>query len=569
MAKMIPATIERNDPRRHGEYLVYDWMSDPQIPGYCFYSLPQKNHKHKMIGEVDFLYVCEQGMLCIEVKGGQDIYREGREWYSVNMKGEHNQIKDPFVQSRECMYALGRYLQDVYGSRSEEAQLQRGYCVVFPECISGCKGNDLVLEVMYDNRYELAEFKNFLKNSLGYWARLEEERHFGNGSRPLTPKQVQKMVDLLQADFGSVPSMKLEIQHIEDQMLALSDEQLDIVEDMHENKRLLVRGAAGTGKSLIALAKVRCSLAENKRVLYVCYNRNMARYAKANLPQDNECLEVKTFHSLLGAYLERDVYKCSKKELCTLFAEAGVAPQKFDVLVVDEGQDLMADYVWDVLDGFLEKGLERGEWAVFTDPNQSIFTGADEYTAGIEYLKELYNPAVYPLTKNWRNTKQIARRTSRLTAVPPSRHMKIDGPKVVAKRYIESDTALVKQLKKDVQSLLMGGTSAKSIVILSARALDRSSLRDVGEMCNLNIVEFDAGRGIKNGELSFSTVHAYKGLEASVVLYIDIPGFKSIENRQLNYVAMSRARALLYMYINEELDDEYDNMMDEGLDVFD
>ena len=84
MARMIPSTIERNDPRRNGEYMVFDWLSGSDIPGVCFYSLPQKNHVHKMIGEVDFLYICEQGMLCIEVKGGQDIYREERQWYSVN-----------------------------------------------------------------------------------------------------------------------------------------------------------------------------------------------------------------------------------------------------------------------------------------------------------------------------------------------------------------------------------------------------------------------------------------------------------------------------------------------------
>ena len=44
MARMIPSFIERNDPRRTGEYMVYDWLSNEVIPGIAFYSHPQNNH---------------------------------------------------------------------------------------------------------------------------------------------------------------------------------------------------------------------------------------------------------------------------------------------------------------------------------------------------------------------------------------------------------------------------------------------------------------------------------------------------------------------------------------------
>ena len=115
MARMIPSTIDRTDPRRKGEYMVFDWLSNPAIPGVCFYSLPQEKHPHKLIGEVDFLYICEKGMLCIEVKGGIDIYRTERKWYSVNKRKVANEIHDPFEQSRGCMFALKNLLKDTYG----------------------------------------------------------------------------------------------------------------------------------------------------------------------------------------------------------------------------------------------------------------------------------------------------------------------------------------------------------------------------------------------------------------------------------------------------------------------
>ena len=563
MAKMIPDTIERNDPRRKGEYMVYDWISDPSIPGYCFYSLPQTNHFHKMIGEVDFLYICNQGMLCIEVKGGQEIYRKERKWYSVNKRGIHNEIHDPFLQSRDCMYALGRYLEEVYGSQSVEERFQRGYCVVFPECIAKCKGNDIVTEVMFDNRYDLSEFKSFINNSLKYWADKEVEKHFGSGSIQLTSKQVNQMVDLLQADFGSIPSMRLSIQNVERQMLSMSDEQMDVFENMRGNRRLLVQGGAGTGKSLMALAEVRHSLSENKRVLYVCFNKNMAQYARKNLPQ-NANLNVKTFHALIGGYLEGDTYNLSLEDLCREYAEKGSAPDKEDVLVIDEGQDLMFDFVWETIDVFLKGGMERGKWIIFTDPNQNIFSNDLSYQNGIEYIRELCDPAVFNLTKNWRNTAQIIRRTSVLTSVPLARYMKIDGPKVVVRSNISGNASLVKQLKKDISSLIMGGTSAKDIVILSTKKMANSALNGISEVCNLRIVEPGNLNEAKNNQINYYTIQSFKGLESSIVLYVDIDGFMKKDQKRLNYVAMTRAKALLYMYFKDELVDEYDQVVDEG-----
>lgn len=562
MAKMFPSSIERKDPRRKGEYKVYDWFSDDSIPGYCFYSLPQEYHKHKLIGEVDFLYICEKGMLCVEVKGGKEVYRVDRQWYSKNQKDEINMIHDPFEQSRGCMFALGKLLEKTYGKFSTEHKLQRASCVIFPDCISKCKGDDISLDIMFDNRYELSDFKDFLYRSIQYWADKEIEKHFGNGSNPLSDKQVKQMVDLLRADFGSVPSLKLEIQDAEKQILQLSEEQLDIIDDMSENKHVLVQGGAGTGKSLLAIEKAANSLAKNKRVLYVCYNRNMVQYAKINLPDDDN-LTIKTFHSLLGSYIGEDSYKVTRKELCKKFEKSQKDPEKYDVLVIDEGQDLMADYIWEAMDKFLVKGLEKGEWIIFTDPNQSIFTEEAEYEDGMEYLKELYSPNIYSLRKNWRNTAQIGRRTSRLTFVPPAKHMKINGPNVVVQK-VNGSKELIKILKSDIYSLLMGGTPSKDIVILSTYKLENSVLCGISNMCNMKLHENKTLYDQKNSHLNYYTVQSFKGLESSVILYIDIPGFKSLQNRQMNYVAMTRARAMLYLYVDSNIMEEYDYMMDES-----
>ena len=140
MSKMIPNYIDHEDPRRNGERLVFELFSNEKIKGTTFYSMPQINHRHKMIGEVDFLYISQKGILCLEVKGGQDIFRKDRTWYSVNRMGVENEIKDPFKQAMDCMYALKKYLADTYGKNSPQANYLMGYGVIFPECIFTGKG---------------------------------------------------------------------------------------------------------------------------------------------------------------------------------------------------------------------------------------------------------------------------------------------------------------------------------------------------------------------------------------------------------------------------------------------
>ena len=222
MANLIPNEIDQEDSRRDGERLVFEWLSSDEIPGTAFYSLLQKNHKHKLIGEVDFLYVCDRGLLCIEVKGGQDIFRESHKWFSKSKNGKINAIHNPFVQAKDCSYALKSYFEDTYGYNSKQARYLIGYAVVFPECRFTGDGNDLVTEVMFDGRYSVDDFGKYLNNVFDYWERLEIERH-GYHPQKLNNAELRQVLDLLRGDFSVVPSMSLELQHVERKMLLLTE----------------------------------------------------------------------------------------------------------------------------------------------------------------------------------------------------------------------------------------------------------------------------------------------------------------------------------------------------------
>ena len=565
MSKMIPNYIDQEDPRRNGERLVFGLFSDDSVKGTTFYSMPQINHKHKMIGEVDFLYISQKGILCLEVKGGQDIFRRDRTWYSVNRRGVKNEIKDPFKQAMECMYALRKYLTDTYGKNSPQANYLMGYGVIFPECIFTGKGNDLETDVVFDGRNNLSDFAEYLDNTLDFWARKEKEKH-GISSNGLSKGELQKLEELLRGDFSVVPSMNLEIQKAENQMLELTEEQYDILEEADENPRMIIQGGAGSGKTLLAVERARQLIAKGKKVLYVCFNRNVLKYVRRNVSdRTDSCFS--TYHALLMKYLDDGSWEMSTEDISYEYLNnVDGDTEKYDCLIVDEGQDLMLDVVWEVLDKFIIGGMKGGSWLVFLDPNQNIFSRSEQYEYSLNYLREMYAPSYRKLNRNCRNTEQIGRRTAIVAVVPPLRHMKISGPNVVIRAYEDNFTELI---KKDITSYLASGGSTKDIVILSRRRLENSALKSVKKISGSIIKEVRDLDEYDGSCLNYCTIQSYKGLEAKAVFLIDIDGFETVDDRQLNYVGMSRAKILLYMYYSAELKNEYSDVVMRGQDLLD
>lgn len=567
MAEMIPDYIDREDWRRNGERLVFEWLSDDDVPGTVYYSLLQKNHKHKLMGEVDFLYVSQQGFLCIEVKGGQQIYCKNKKWYSVNRKGVEYEIRNPFVQAKDCMYALKDYFSEIYGKNSVQSKYLIGYAVIFPECKFTGTGNDLVTEVMFDAGYRLDEFGAFLDNVFDYWRRQTERRH-GYLPENLSKDQINQVNNLLRGDFRVVPSMSLKLQHIEQKMLKLTDEQYDVLDISDNNNSVIIQGVAGTGKTLLALEKVRRSAAKEKRVLYVCFNRNMAQYAADSLSDvDPQFIKITTFHSLLYSDMNGLVsVRKSLNNLARAFIENKPKTDRYDCLVIDEGQDLMNIWTIEVLDRYLKDGLCYGEWVMFFDPNQNIFIKSEEYDFVWEYIREEFRPVIFLLNCNCRNTEQIARRTSVLSLVPPAKHMKVRGPRVAIRTY-SSRKGFLKIIREELCSLFAGGISPMDIVLLSGRKLSNSMLSSQKKLCNLEIVERNNISNFGERCLNYYTVQSFKGLESKIVFYIDVNGFKAISDRMINYVAMSRAKHLLYVFYDESLINEYDSVIEEGQEL--
>lgn len=581
MAQMIPDYIDQENSRLGGERMVFEWFSSRKIKGIVLHSLNQKNQRKKLIGEIDFLLITARGMLCIEVKGGSEVGRKDGRWYSKSrshtgnfgntIEGSMHNIQNPFIQASDCMYALIGHLKDAYIKENDkyprESQFLVGYAVVFPECIFTGDGNDLVTEVMFDGNWRLDDFPTYISRVYDYW---ENEICTKHNHEPvkMADGDIKRMCKLLRGDFYVVPSINLTIQHIIHKMNKLTEEQYDVLEYTDLQDRVLITGGAGTGKTLLALEKARRLAAAGNKVAYLCFNRNIALMANEELLNDNIAY-VGTYHKLLMSTMpnEKELYFRDVTDISKCFINRQPQTEKYDAIVIDEAQDLMDANVWEVLSNYIVNGIEKGKWTIFYDPNQNIFNDTEEFDFAVEYLKEIGAPQTMPLTKNCRNTEPIGKTTSAVTMVPPSKHMTINGPEVSWKIY-NDNAEFIELLRKELISVIQGGTSHEDIVLLSDVKFENSPIKNIKSICGMDIVEPCDILHKKKNTISYFTLQSFKGLEANVICYIGIEGFESKKCRMQNYVAMSRAKILLYGFYPKEVKNEYATMFIKGLQMF-
>ncbi|MEV6493284.1 UvrD-helicase domain-containing protein, partial [Actinoplanes sp. NPDC051633] len=149
-------------------------------------------------------------------------------------------------------------------------------------------------------------------NPTGEPPRLDEEEPADEPAAPSDPRLTAALDDAQTSpEFLPVPADDLEEvlkRPIEDWMVYLDPDQRSLVERNY-NGPARIRGAAGTGKTVVALHRARRFAAEGKRVLFTTYVRNLppiyeqvfARWA----PSELKNVEFAGVHSWAMKYLVR------------------------------------------------------------------------------------------------------------------------------------------------------------------------------------------------------------------------------------------------------------------------
>jgi len=550
-------TDARQDTKSTAERSIFDRVRlDLDNSWVGLHSLGLVSHPRKPWAEIDFVLVGPPGVYCLEVKGQLVSRRDGK-WVFTNRYGETS-TKDegPFGQVAGATAALARYLGDRLPTVRASAV---GYGVLTPDMRWDLSGPDIEPILVYDSRDDDRPFSEYMTRLVAYWTRRLAEMRRREPIR-LASADVDDVVDLLRPDFDGRRSLRAQMGAINSELLRLTREQYRVLDGLADNERAFVRGGAGTGKTLLAIEETKRQAEVGKRTLLTCFNRNLAEFLAAALAAE-PLVTVLNLHGLMASVVARagldnelpaaapaDLYSVFYPRLCLEALASDPEFRAFDALVVDETQDLLREAYLDVLNGLVEGGLAHGQWRLFFDPRQNLFDGTEP--GALHRLADC-TPAQFRLTVNCRNTFAIATATSLLTDLPSDETLTVEGPEV-GTLWHTTEAEQRTNLRAELQRLLGGGVRRSEIVILSDRSFETGAIGpEISAEFSIS-ERTGPGAGVR-----FSTIQAFKGLEADAILLLDVVDLVAPGARRNLYVASSRARVFLSVFLDRRTEADY------------
>jgi hypothetical protein len=121
----------------------------------------------------------------------------------------------------------------------------------------------------------------YIQRVSGYWINQRQAREVLE--RPLTPAERSAILHELRADFDLRQTLPITLDKVRGEIFALTNEQYELLDCfvLNANPRMLVRGSAGSGKSMCAVDIAQAQAAQGKKALLVCFNKRLATYLLA------------------------------------------------------------------------------------------------------------------------------------------------------------------------------------------------------------------------------------------------------------------------------------------------
>lgn len=484
------------------------------------------------VGEIDFLIAHpDYGVLIMEVKGGAIQIEKGR-WFS----GKY-EIKDPCEQAERNRRALHDWLAD--DPRTKGISFALFPAIALPDSrVVGHIRPDCPQDIFIDISH-LHDLESRVLSIFTYWKSHADARNSRMGGKRAVEALVQLLVPTRSLQPRITELFAQENRKIEE----LTQQQFKILNILRYQKRAAIIGGAGTGKTLLAIEKAAQLAESGLRVLFVCYNTNLAKWISGRLQHPQ--IDVFTFHALVGHMVNRaripmprtrtwDEFDAIAPDalvdaLGVLHAPDADPTLLYDAIIVDEGQDFQDTWWIGLLDTL--KDVETGVLYVFFDDNQRIFTQISNIP--------LDNAPLY-LDENLRNTQHIHERLK-----PYSRDADVQciGPQG---RPVEIIPAVDKNAeRRELQRVLHRlvneeGVPVEQIVVLTPSGEKRSQWKNDDQLGNF-IVTWQLDTEMQMAA-RICTIYGYKGLECPVVILTELHALRPEIADQLLYVGLSRAR---------------------------
>lgn len=542
MAKFYPeyefaikkCKLQKNTGERIILALLHDGLDDNFI---VFHSLSylMKNSKKRFVdGEADFVvFDKRKGFICLEVKGGTQImFKDAAWWYAPGKP-----MKNPFEQGVKAKFTLKDYFISVYNKNPD---FTYAHAVGFPMTVFDAKtvtaDADKTIVIDRGNCDNLRERFEKIFISSGYRENRTNLSEIAGFISHLTKEY--KLNDEIDALY---PLLNEDIKGYENE--------LDDFTETFPGSNIIV-GGAGTGKTYLAVKKME-SIGEDRRLAYFCFNKNLAEMVTKKIVGRSN-ITIKNIHKYARDMAQDSVsLKAGGCKIDIIFKIddnlTGIENQKcaenFDFIIVDEVQDFNLSWVL-----FLENMLNPGGtmW-LLGDEDQNLYgkNFFGEFVPG--KLKIQYGRG--SLKTNRRNTANIHICTVDKTGLGTG--MKINKTKGLDPKFFSFKQGATDEIINEMGKTLIELTPAlkqkkASMVILTDRKENIFSASNILKIGDFNLTNncFDDD----SCKIPFLTVHAFKGLEADYVLYLQHNRNYSIRDRRINYEAYTRAKMGLYVF---------------------
>lgn len=500
MAKMIPSTGPRAHAAASREGYIYHALSllpDDYYVVHSFDSVSTRGGSY-VEREADFVvFHPDLGILCVEAKAGA-ARCQGGVWYYGS--GEMMSREGPYRQASGAKYRIMK----CFDERGLGALVNRCKFMHAVWFVSLTREEFSGFSLPPDASRDVTLFLDDLRNPEPAIRRIFSIDMYGRETR-LSHSEAQDVVQrVLCPEFSIVPTTRMHYDLADVVFARLLDSQTRVLDFIRDQRFAVINGAAGTGKTLVAMERARRAAREGK-VLFLCYNALLKDDIAKRL-SDQPGIDVRTiagFACSMCRTAEPDYYALAERLMAYL--EDGGFP--YDHVIVDEGQDFGVAAIEDasILDILLELvSAKNGTFYLFYDRRQ--------FVQGSE-MPRFINDADCKLTLyvNCRNTEGIARCSMRSLGESKDAEV-LEGartsgpPQLFASEDRAAQAAFV-----DEQLGEFRRRGLDNAVILTCKTESSSVLRAyVKDGC------------WRSSGVKFSTCRKFKGLEADAVILVDV-----------------------------------------------